>query len=408
MSVRRPQKGEKISEYVLTDKVGEGGFGEVWKAHHQEITGKVVAIKIPTDEDYIRELRAEAVVQHDLDHPNVAKTLGLSTFHDPPYFIMEYVEGKSLSEILRERGKLPPEAAIEVMKCVLDALAYAHARGVLHLDVKPGNILCRIFASEESGEAASGGDASPRAPGLETPSSEAKIRDVKLTDFGLARTQRELANSFRFSLRDLPEAKSRSVSGTLLYMAPEQAAGGEVDRRTDLFAAGLVLYEMLTGSIGKLRFPIRSVDERLSDVVEMATEEDPDMRPESAEDFKKTLLEAWADLQSDVSGGKAGSGDEGMSRIISGADESIAVVRAASDGDLRGESALGTTWPALYCPSCYKVVEPRDFFCIHCGRQMRADLLKCPVCGNLPEEDDLYCVFCGHTRGVGRISSEQP
>src|SRR6266850_1261736 len=93
-------KGDTISEYVLVSKLGQGGFGEVWKAEHRQISGKFVAIKIPSTPEALDLIRREAVFQHQLDHPGIVRTIGLDTNHSPPYFIMEFVEGKNLREFM--------------------------------------------------------------------------------------------------------------------------------------------------------------------------------------------------------------------------------------------------------------------------------------------------------------------
>lgn len=387
MSIRLPQKGDRISEYILMEKIGQGGFGEVWKAYHQEISGKIVAIKIPTDEDYIRQLRAEAIAQYNLDHPCIVKTLGLSTLHNPPYFIMEYVEGTSLKEIIQKYGKLPVETAIAIMKQVLDALEYAHSRGMLHLDIKPGNILCQIQKEAETDNPSIERDLLVESHNQRQWEKAPLTFLVKLTDFGLSKTQRELANSFRFSFKDLALEKSQSIAGTLLYMSPEQSAGGTVDHRTDLYSAGLVLYEMLTGTIGKLKFPIRNVDSRISNIVEMATEEDLHMRFQSAADFRKALLDAWQEITEE----KAGRCD-----ILSSTVGSVPQYESTDSGNSPASESLSQL---TNCPGCYQTVFPGDFFCIQCGRQLRSNLLRCHVCGNFPEEEDTYCVFCGSRRG---------
>ena len=108
MAYRKVDKGDRVSEYLLLQRLGEGGFGEVWKAEHVQIPGKFVAIKIPTNPESMDLLKKEAVFQDQLDHPRIVKTIGLNTQHDPPYFIMEYVEGKNLRQLMLEDGILPP------------------------------------------------------------------------------------------------------------------------------------------------------------------------------------------------------------------------------------------------------------------------------------------------------------
>ncbi len=115
MAYRKVDKGDRVSEYILLQKLGEGGFGEVWKAEHSQIPGKYVAIKIPTNPESMDLLKKEAVFQDQLDHPRIVKTIGLNTRNDPPYFIMEFVEGKNLRQLMLEDGILPPPYAIDIV-----------------------------------------------------------------------------------------------------------------------------------------------------------------------------------------------------------------------------------------------------------------------------------------------------
>ena len=128
MSYRKVGKGDRVSEYVLIEKLGEGGFGEVWKAEHSQIAGKFVAIKIPRNPDSMDCLKKEAVFQHKLDHPGIVKTIGLNTKDDPPYFVMEFVDGRSLRQLMMDDGILPPPYAIDIAVQVCDALAFAHSQ----------------------------------------------------------------------------------------------------------------------------------------------------------------------------------------------------------------------------------------------------------------------------------------
>ena len=108
MSYRTVETGDRISEYVLRDKLGQGGFGSVWKAEHSQIPGKFVAIKIPNSPESMELLKHEAVFQHQLEHPNIVRTIGLDTEHNPPYFVMEFVEGRNLRELMNEGSLFLP------------------------------------------------------------------------------------------------------------------------------------------------------------------------------------------------------------------------------------------------------------------------------------------------------------
>ena len=167
MSYRAIQKGDRISEYALLEKLGQGGFGEVWKAEHAQLPGKFVAIKIPTSVEAMDCLKQEAQFQHELDHPNIVKTIGLNTQNDPPYFIMEYVEGKNLRQLMLDDGILPPPYAIDIAVQVCEALAFAHGKGIVHKDIKPENILVEKKKVDISKK------------------GKAVLHYVKLTDLGL-------------------------------------------------------------------------------------------------------------------------------------------------------------------------------------------------------------------------------
>lgn len=223
MSVKSPASGMRISEYVLEARIGAGGFGQVWKARHHLWTDTVVAIKFPTEPGRVQEIANEGILQHQLDHPNIVKTLGLDPGHELPYVICEYVPGSSLREILQREGRLEVRRALGILRQILWALDHAHKRGVVHLDVKPGNILI----TEE---------------GL-----------VKLGDFGVGRilgSGRPLALSGSLGTDEAP-------GGTLAYLSPEQRDGsGPADHRSDLYSLGIVLFEMLTGTMPQgVEFP---------------------------------------------------------------------------------------------------------------------------------------------------------
>ncbi|MBV8781537.1 MAG: serine/threonine protein kinase, partial [Phycisphaerae bacterium] len=131
---------QRVSEYVLLEKIGSGAFGEVWKARHHVWADQLVAIKIPTDGDYVRNLQREGAALHGLVHPNIVKALGFDPFGDPPYLTMEYVPGTSLRPLIRDR-KLSPDQAVAILRQILAGLSYAHSRKLIHRDLKPENIL---------------------------------------------------------------------------------------------------------------------------------------------------------------------------------------------------------------------------------------------------------------------------
>lgn len=278
MAFRTVRAGDRISEYVLVEKLGQGGFGKVWKAEHAQIPGKFVAIKIPTSPESMNFLRQEAVFQHELDHPNIVRTVGLDTRHDPPYFIMEYVEGKNLRQLLTSEGILPPPYAIDIAVQVCEALAFAHARGIVHKDIKPENILVEKKRVDVSNR------------------GKALLHYVKVTDLGLGTFPDRRPSEILIS-ENARTSGMRILSGTLFYMAPEQMAPGRgVDARADLYSLGVVLYEMLTGEL-PLGMDLPSelnpvVTPELDAICKKALSIDRDMRYSSAREMAADLQRA--------------------------------------------------------------------------------------------------------------------
>jgi len=189
------RKGEQLGPYELVSSIGEGGMGEVWKARDTRLD-RIVAIKRLTGQHTSRfEQEARAIAA--LNHPNIC------TLHDIglDYLVMEYVEGKPV------HGPLPADEAVRLAIQIAGALEEAHARGILHRDLKPANILVTSKGT------------------------------TKLLDFGLA----------KLTSGDESVTQTMGISGTLAYMAPEQAEGKALDARSDIFSFGLVLYELLSG-----------------------------------------------------------------------------------------------------------------------------------------------------------------
>ena len=135
MEMRKLAPGDRILDYRILDKIGEGGFGQVFRAEH-EVLGRIVAIKVARAAGSLSALRHEGVVQASLEHPNVVRTLELSISHDPPYVVMEFINGSSLASILRREGPLPWRRAAQVLLQAAQALSYAHSRGVVAMRVR--------------------------------------------------------------------------------------------------------------------------------------------------------------------------------------------------------------------------------------------------------------------------------
>jgi uncharacterized RDD family membrane protein YckC len=209
--------GHRVGEYVLEAELGRGGCGLVFEARHRSLPGRRVALKLPCPRERADLLRRGGVLQDRLRSPHVVRVVGLDVDHDPPYLALELVEGGSLRDRLR-RGPLEPAEAVTVLDGVLDALVEAHGLGLVHGDLKPENVLF-----DDRGV-------------------------VRVTDFGLTVAPGPGEDSEPV-LSDTVGAETGGVAGTLLYMAPEQLRGGPIDGRTDLYALGLLWFEMLTGRL---------------------------------------------------------------------------------------------------------------------------------------------------------------
>jgi serine/threonine protein kinase/tetratricopeptide (TPR) repeat protein len=212
--------GHAIGEYILEAKVGSGATGEVWRARHHVWKDRAVALKIPTSPDVLEAIRGEGLVHDDLSRlasPHLVRVLGLNVLSKPPYIVMEYVDGSSLRERMTAANRMQLPEAVRVLEGVLKGLRVAHEAGVVHRDIKPENVML-----DRQG----------------TP---------LLTDFSVARRLTS-EHSLRMSIESDGVA-ARSIAGTLIYMSPEQRNGARVDRRSDIFAMGIMMFEMLTGEL---------------------------------------------------------------------------------------------------------------------------------------------------------------
>ena len=221
--------GTRLGVYEVTAQIGEGGMGQVFRATDTKLK-RQVAIKIlppalGDDADRLARFQREAEVLASLNHPNVAAIYGIEESHDVRAIVMEFVEGDDLSQRIA-RGAIPLEEALSIAKQIAGALDAAHEQGIIHRDLKPANI---------------------------------KVRDdgtVKVLDFGLAKalaghvggsTSGDAALANSPTLTSPAMTQMGVILGTAAYMSPEQARGHAADKRSDVWAFGCVLFEMLTG-----------------------------------------------------------------------------------------------------------------------------------------------------------------
>jgi serine/threonine-protein kinase len=214
--------------YQLGDRLGSGGMSTVYKAVdrvlERTVAVKVLAEHLSDDDKFVARFRREALAVAKLIHPNIVQVYDTGVDDDRHYIVMEYVEGRSGAQLLQSRGRLGSEAAVEIGVQACAGLEYAHRQGIIHRDVKPGNLMVI------------GGPAGRRG----TPPTDGATEDmtVKLTDFGIARA----AEQTRLT-------QVGSVVGTAAYLAPEQARGEEATTAADVYALGVVIYQLLTARL---------------------------------------------------------------------------------------------------------------------------------------------------------------
>lgn len=202
------------NRYEILEKIGEGGMAKVYKAKCH-LLNRIVAIKIlrsefVADEEFVRRFKRESQAAASLSHPNIVSIYDVGQEGDIYYIVMEYVNGKTLKQLIREaNGPLPIPKALDITRQVCGALEHAHKNHIVHRDIKPQNILV----------------------------TDDNI--VKVTDFGIARA----ANGSTITYG------GGDVLGTAYYFSPEQAKGAMIDEKTDIYSLGIVMYEMLTGKV---------------------------------------------------------------------------------------------------------------------------------------------------------------
>ena len=196
--------------YAVTARIAHGGMATVYLAMdtrlEREVALKVMHAELARDDDFVRRFIGEAKSVARLSHQNVVAVFDQGADGRFLYLAMEYVPGRTLKEMLRERGRFAPAAALEIMTGVLDGLAAAHASGIVHRDVKPENVLLTADGR------------------------------VKVADFGLARAQAAAAHT-----------RAGLLIGTVAYLPPEQVTGEAIGPRSDVYSAGVMLFELLTG-----------------------------------------------------------------------------------------------------------------------------------------------------------------
>jgi len=341
------QPGMRISEYLLEECIGAGTFGEVWRARHHVWQNERVAVKLPTAPEYVRYLQREGIVVHGIKHPNIIRVLGFDPYAEHPYLIMELVCGPSLRQVIdQHRHGLPTPASLTVLRGMLLALDAAHGAGVLHRDLKPGNVMLHLE--------------SRTLP-------ELRVEDVKVGDFGLGIAD---ADTLRSVAQSASLARDDQLVGTLAYLAPEVRDGKEKPGpRTDLYSVGVILFEMLTGD--------RPAGAELPSTV----------RPDVPTALDEVFRRLYARYDARYPSARA---------VLLDLDERLAA--RPRSRPMRGpwpQAAQVNRGRMRNCPACNHVVAAEDQFCTQCGHQLVERVRRCPSCQGYPGPQDQYCIFCG-------------
>ncbi len=295
--------------YELGDELGSGGMARVIRAYDRTLARRV-AVKLlhagtisqtGMRNRFLSEARAAA----SFSHPHAVAVYDTGQDNGTPFIVMELVEGCSLADVLADRGSLPQAEAVAVASQVLSALGSAHKRGLVHRDVKPGNVLL---------------------PGCEVPREASGEPPAKLADFGIAKVLEEAGGAL---------TATGQVLGTPKYVAPEQVMGGAATPRSDVYSLGVMLYEMLAGrppfeaetaialalahredTVPRIDRRVRKLDPGLAAIVHRALEKDPDRRYTDASEMRQALM----DPRRAAAGGATAVASAGATRPLGRAD----------------------------------------------------------------------------------------
>jgi serine/threonine protein kinase len=250
--------------YQIHERLGEGGMGIVYRAvqqqNKQQVAVKILRAEYTQNQDILTRFYQEARTVNQLQHPNIAKMIDVSTLPDGrPCLLLEYLQGYDLATLLQEQDSLAESRAIDIILQTTSALQSAHTAGVIHRDLKPDN----IFITKEN--------------------------QVKILDFGLAKLIKKTSDEIS---REEARTRSGVIMGTPYYMSPEQACGKPVDEQTDVYAIGIILYEMLTG-----RVPFRSPDGPLHVLMQHLNEEPilpSELQPSISKETEQLIMHCLA------------------------------------------------------------------------------------------------------------------
>src|SRR5215472_16197468 len=299
--------GVQIGAFRIESRLGEGGMGAVYRARDTRL-GREVALKflspwLARDAEYMARFEREAKVLASLNHPNIAIVHGLEESNGTRALVMELVEGRTLAARIKE-GPIPLKEALRVAEAIAEGLEAAHEKGIVHRDLKPGN----VKISPDGG--------------------------VKVLDFGLAKTSGAPSGPAQDPSALTGETEPGTILGTVGYMSPEQASGKHVDKRADIWAFGVVLWEMLTG---KRLFAGETVSHTLAEVLAAPIDFDklPKETPPAIRNLVRRCLERDA---------KNRLRDIGEARIALQACLSGSAMTVAAEKELVVRKRTGLIW----------------------------------------------------------------
>ena len=268
-------KGQKISDrYEIIRSIGEGGMANVYLAHDiildRDVAIKVLRGDLANDEKFVRRFQREALAASSLSHPNIVEMYDVGEDNGNYYIVMEYVDGKTLKQVIKKRGSLTLSEAIDIMLQLTDGISHAHDSYIIHRDLKPQNILIKDDGT------------------------------IKITDFGIA-----------MAMNSTQLTQTNSVMGSVHYLPPEQASGKGSTIRSDIYSMGILFYEILTGklpfkgenaveiALKHMRDPLPSVrsqnsaiSQSIENIILKATAKNPKNRYHDAKEMHEDLLTA--------------------------------------------------------------------------------------------------------------------
>ena len=248
MSLMMLQIGDQFDRFQVRSHIAQGGMADIYHAHDL-VHGREVVLKIPNrmligDPAQFERFQRELEITNTLQHPAIQRGLGSGQFNRTPYLVTEFVEGESMRDLVNRQAPLAPDQALALIRKIADGIAYCHEHGVIHRDLKPENIIV-------------------------TPDGQPVIMD-----FGLALTPKA---------RRVTYASLTPIAGTPDYMAPEQVEGQRGDKRTDIYAVGVMLYELLTGEVPLTGdTPAATMAQRLRGAVPRPDQVNPQVPPSLA------------------------------------------------------------------------------------------------------------------------------